>query len=199
MTRRLLLPALGAAAILACVTVAAAAVGELLQKPTRDVLVAARELRVLDATRNGGALINLAGREYDAVCSPAGRASLVSLSPGRKILVRGTRVSSGAFFAPQELAAAADLAGVHRLLATELADRVRATAHLLDGSVTWDGRPALLLRIGGDRPRVDLVVAANGLQPLGIRFRGASVSGSSALLPPHAETGPLVADRPVGC
>lgn len=199
MIRRVALPAAGAAAVLAAVTLGAAGLGSILRPPTPDVVLAAKELGVLDATRNGGALIVLAGRRLEARCSPDGRAALVSFGRADRILVRGTRVRSRWAVAPPLLAAAADLSGVHRLLAAELADRVRSTSHLLDGTVRWHGRRVLLLRIGGDRPRVDLLVDAATLRPVAIRFRARQFRGASTLLPPRLADGPLVDVRRIGC
>jgi hypothetical protein len=197
--RRVALPVAGAAAILAGATLAAAGLGTVLRPPTRDVLLATKELAILDATRNGGARITIAGERLDATCSPEGRTALVSFDTGGRIRVRGTRVTSTGAFTPALAAAVADLSGVHRLLATELADRVRSTSHLIDGVVRWQGRPALLLRLGDDRPRVDLVVSASTLRPLAVRFRASDVQGSSMLLPPHPDGGSLIGLRLVGC
>lgn len=197
--RHVLAPVAGAAAILAAVTLAAAAIGFVLKPPTRDVVLAAREVQVLDRTQNGGAEIDLAGRSLDATCWPSGRAALVSFDTGAHILVRGTHVTAHATFAPRLLAAAADLSGVHRLLAAELADRVRTTPHVIDGAARWRGRPVLLLRLGGNYPRVDLVVDRATLEPLAVRFRGRRISGSSRLLPPHPAGGPLIGLGRTGC
>jgi hypothetical protein len=171
---------ISASVLLTATAFAAAAVIDLLPPPSHGVLLAARELRVLARTGTSAAAITLDGVTYRTTCHTRGRTTVVTFGDGSKLAIRGVNARSDGVDRSL-LGALADLAGSHKLLSRELSNRIRHSSHVLDGTVAFDGRKAYLLRVSNLGPRVYLVVAARGLRPLGIRYAGADVSGSSLL------------------
>lgn len=172
---------ISAAVLLAATAFAAAAVTDLLPPPSHGVFLATRELRVLAQTSTSAASITLDGVAYTTTCRTRGRTTVVTVGNGAKLTIRSVNASSVGVD-PSRLGALADLAGSHKLLSRELTDRIRHSSHVFDGTVAFHGRKAYLLRVSNLGPRVYLVVAARGLRPLGIRYSGPGVSGSSLLV-----------------
>jgi len=175
------LVALGAAVLLAAVAVSAAAVTSLLPSPTRGVLTAAKEFRVLSSTATASASLTVNGVVQQTTCRTRGKTTFVSVAGGGRLVIRGVNVR-GSGIPMALLSAVADLAGSHQLLVHELSDRLSHSSVIIDGTPTIDGRSALALRLDNDGPRVDLLVTQRGLRPLGLSYRGAGVLGSSTLV-----------------
>ena len=171
---------ISAVVLLTATALSATAVTDLLPPPTRDVLLAMHELRVLARTRTSAAAITLNGATYRMTCHIRGQTTIVTVGDGSELAIRGVNARSDGVDRSL-LSALADLSGSHKLLSRELSDRIRHSSHVLGGTVGFDGQKAYLLRVGNLGPRVYLVVAARGLLPLGIRYAGGGVSGSSLL------------------
>lgn len=169
-----------ASVLLAATALAAAAVTDLLPSPSHGILLATRELRVLARTSTSAAAITLDGVAYRTTCDTRGQITVVTVADGSTLTIRAVHARSDAIHGVL-LGALADLSGSHRLLGRELSDRIRHSSHVLGGTVRFDGQKAYLLRVGNLGPRVYLVVAVRGLRPLGIRYAGGGVSGSSLL------------------
>jgi hypothetical protein len=169
-----------ASVLLTATVFAAAAVIDLLPPPSHGVLLAMRELHVLARTRTSAAAVTLDGATYRTACHTRGQTTVVTLGAGSELVIRGVNARSDAV-GRSLLGALADLAGSHKLLIRELSDRIRRSSRVLAGTVAFDGRKAYLLRVSNLGPRVYLVVAAHGFQPLGIRYSAAGLRGSSLL------------------
>jgi hypothetical protein len=186
--------ALIARALLAPVAIGTAAFGlvSILPHPTRADRIAVRALNVLDREHGAGAVISLDGQRVIAACRRLpSRHSLVTLSDGVRLVLRGTDVgvldagprfvASRAPLASAIVSAEADLAGSHTLYAKELIGRLVHRRPVLVGLTRFDGVAAYRLRLGRDRPRVELLVARRSLRPLAASYQSRWVSGTSRL------------------
>ena len=115
-------------------------------------------------------------------------------SNGDRLVLRGTQVRTyargGRAVArarsrePAELLAVkADLAGSHSLYAAALRARLGLGGTVLAGRASFRGVPAYRIRIGADRPRVELLVARRTLVPLAASYRSKQITAWSRLLP----------------
>jgi hypothetical protein len=176
-----------------------------MQRTTRQDVIAADALKLLEETRGSGAVMDVDGRRLVASCKALRvGSSIVELDDGTRLLVArtrvarlGARVSARTLLAPEPpdlVAAEANLAGSHDFYSRAL------TATLFSGRVVvrplrFDGRLAYALRLGDGRPLVELIVDRAGLQPLGARYASRTSSGTSRVF-----TEPqLRRHRPTGC
>lgn len=171
---------ISASVLLTATAFAAGAVTDLLPPPSNGVLLASRELRVLARTSTSAAAITIDGVRYRTTCLTRGRTTVVTVSDGSKLAIRGVNARSDGVDR-RLLSALADLSGSHKLLIRELSGRIRQSTHVLEGTVFFDDEKAYLFRLSSVRPRVYLVAAAGDLRPLGIRYAGARIRGSSRL------------------
>jgi hypothetical protein len=198
------------AAVFAALTVAlvGGAYGMLaagMKRATPQDRLAADALKVLDATRGSGAVIDVDGRRLVASCKALRvGSSIVDLDDGTRLLVARTRVarlrpvaSARELLAPDPpdlVAAEANLAGSHDFYSRAL------TATLFGGRVIvrptrFADRLAYALRLGDGRPLVELIVDRGSLRPLGARYVSRTSSGTSRLFTEPS----LRRYRPTGC
>jgi hypothetical protein len=161
--------------------------------------IAARTLVKLDRWRSQGALVRIGDRTIGATCTAARRGGVVTYADGARILVRGRHVhalqplptaperllATTAQASPELVSAEALLAGSRSLLVAGLAVRLSVVGDPLVGRTTIDGTPAYVLRLGRDRPRIELVVSRSTLEPLAIRYSSATLRGTSRPFPAH--------------
>ncbi|HZO63202.1 MAG TPA: hypothetical protein VFB35_09520 [Gaiellaceae bacterium] len=185
------------AAIRALAGVAAIAAGayflvSLLPHPSPGERIAVRALDVLQQHRGTRVMIDLGGKRLAARCRqlPHWR-SLVALEDGSRLILTGTRVvpldgermlAGRTEAGGQLLSAQADLAGSFQLYSKELIGRLQNGRPVVVGVDRVRGIPALRLRLGRDRPRVELLVSRRKLQPLAARYDGRYVHASMVLL-----------------
>jgi hypothetical protein len=165
-----------------------------LPPPTHEKRLAVRVLQVLQERRGAGAVISLDGREILARCRPLPPwRQLVTLSDGTRFALSGTRATripepgqrqleSTSLADAQLLSAQADLAGSRPLYTKEILGRLQHGRRVVVGTTRYRGVPAYRLRLGRDRPRVELLVSRRTFQPLAARYEGRWVKGSSRLL-----------------
>jgi hypothetical protein len=183
--------ALGAAAI------AAVSFGlvSLLPQPTRGERLGVRALGALQQRHGVGALMSIEGEPLVAGCRrlPPWR-HLVTISDGSRLVLSSTRVEradeGGRMLADarspraaQVISAEADLAGSFALYAKELIGRLQHGRPVVVGAGRFLGQPVYRLRLGRDRPRVELLVSRRSFAPVAARYTGRWVVGMSLLRP----------------
>ena len=170
-----------------------------LPRPSEDERLALRvlaELRSPSGTR--GAELRIGTARLVAHCRKVapGR-SVVTISDGTRLLVRGTRIKSftgarsgraltsrAASLERSELRSAqADLAGVRSLYAAQLRGRLLRGEDVYLGETTVAGVPAHRFRLGRDQPRLELLVGQGTLTPLAASYESRRLTGTSRLLP----------------
>ena len=158
--------------------------------------IAARALVKLDRWRSQGALVRIDGRTLRATCTPVRRGAVVTYADGARILVRGRRVralqpleangerllATTAQVDPELVSAEALLGGSRSLYVAGLAVRLGVFGDPLVGLTRIDGVPAYVLRLGRDRPRIELLVSRSALEPLAVRYSSARLHGTSRLV-----------------
>ena len=192
-----------AGGVLGALAVAAAsfALISTLPPPSEDERLAVRVLEVLARSGGGGAVLHVGGRAVVASCRRLpGRKRLVMLGDGERLVLQGTQVRSHTMgaravararprHAAELLAVKADLAGSHSLYATALRARLARGGAILGGLASFRGVPAYRIRLGADRPQVELLVARRTLAPLAARYRSRRVTAWSRLLPARGRPG----------
>jgi hypothetical protein len=157
--------------------------------------IAARALVALDRWRSQGALVRLDGRTRTATCTAVRRGAVVTYADGTRILVRWRHVhalrplepngerllATTAQADPELVSAAALLGGSRSLYIAGLAVRLSVFGDPLVGLTRVDGIPAYVLRLGRDRPRIELLVSRARLEPLAVRYSSATLQGTSRL------------------
>ena len=196
-TRRIVLPAVGAIVAAAAIAAAAFAVVSALPQPTQSDRIGVSVLRFLQDNRGRGSRMVVGGKLIAARCRRLSRSrSLVSLDDGAAFVlsgahVRGWRAGDRALAAvssesPLTRAAKADLAGSYRLYAAELTRQLENGHRVAARAVTLRGRPAYELELAPKSPRVVLVVDRRTLRPLAARFESARLTAKATLLSPRA-------------
>ena len=182
---------------LAAIVAAAYGLVATLPAPRDDERLALRVLEYLDEHRGSGALIALEDDVLTASCRklPPWR-SLVKLSDGSRLVLAGTRVhaqpqrgrrlESAQVVDPEQRAAQADLAGSYALYALELRSRLVHRRPMVSGVTRLGDTPAYVIRLGRDRPRVELLVHRVSLEPVAARYVSARLTGTSRLSSPIA-------------
>ncbi|HST24576.1 MAG TPA: hypothetical protein VLJ76_01145 [Gaiellaceae bacterium] len=156
-----------------------------------------RELRVLEHSRDGGAVMDVSGRRVLASCRRSRGHDLVRLSSGVTLVVTGVHV----YEAPSErrvlsvvhrrtlVAVQADLAGSHALWIRELESRLEL-GDLSAHPVLFDGRRVEEVVLRARRPFLGLVVDPKTLRPLGAIYDSPSTDASSRILDSRLGLGP---------
>jgi len=159
-------------------------------------------LRVLAELRGPagirGAELQIGTRRLIAHCRKVapGR-SVVTISNGARLVVRGTRIKSftGARSSGRALTSRAaleeselrsaqvDLAGIRGLYAAQLRGRLLRGEDVYLGETTVAGVSAHRFRLGRDQPRLELLVEQETLTPLAARYESRRLKGMSRLLP----------------
>lgn len=192
MTARVLFGALAGT-----LTVAGAAYGlvSTLPSPRPGDRLGVRVLDRLEHARGSGSVIELAGDRVPVRCRRLppyehllvfgdGTRLVLSGTRVRPLPVRGRRLESARSRYPDLLAAQADLAGSYSLYSRLLAQRLARGRQVVVGRARVHGRPALRIRLGRDRPAVELLVDRRTLRPLAATYSSATLSARSVLTPP---------------
>jgi hypothetical protein len=202
LSRKVVLPPVGAAT--AAVTVAAAAYALVvsLPQPTASDRTGVRVLRFLETKRGAGSEISVGGKTLTARCIRVSRrGNLVSLSDGNRFMLVGSHIRAwrtpdrslaAVESDPLLHAAEADLAGSYSLYIDELTAELENGHRVLGGATLFGGRPAYAVHLSADRPRATLFVDRGTLAPLGASFESAGLHGRAVLQPPasaHSEAG----------
>ena len=184
-----------AATGLAAIVLAAYALVAMLPAPREDERLALRVLQFLDEHRGSGAVMTLGDDVVTASCRklPPWR-SLVTLTDGSRLVLAGTRVGvptprgrsleSAQPVDGERRAAQADLAGSYGLYALELRSRLVHRRPMLAGTTRVGDTPTYVIRLGRDRPRVELLVHRTSLVPVAARYVSARLDGTSRLAAP---------------
>ena len=196
-----------ATALLGLLGVAAAsfALISTLPGPTHGERLGVDVVRSLQSSRGRGAVIHLGRTVLVASCRPlSGSRRAISLSNGERLLLAGTRLretasprrSSARRLAGRRAAAHASspallelaamkagLAGSYAFYSAALKTRLMRGKEVFAGRTTFRGVPAFRIRLGADRPQVELVVDRRTLSPLAVTYRSRRASGWSRLLP----------------
>ena len=184
-TLRRLTPFLAGTALAALLAAGAFALQTTLSPPTPADALALRvvaELQSIRSLRSDQRLSWLPS--VDARCLAGRVQDTVSLSDGRTLAVDASHVvrTRGRWRRRLLIDAEARLAACPRLLVAEIGARLFAGERVLDGTLTFDRRPAYRLRVEGGPPSVVLIVDRHGLRPLAVRFRTARLAGSSRIV-----------------
>ena len=185
-----------------------------LARPSKDDRVAVALLGRLEHTRGTRSLELVNGRLLSVRCrrlSP--HRQEIALGQGGRLVLAGRRIVAAVaptaggdrFLASREappsldlLSAEAALAGSHNFYASVLAGRLLAGRSIIAGTILLRGRRVYRIRVGRDRPRVDLLVDSRTLDLLAATYASAHVVGWADLAPslPGRE---LTSPRVVGC
>ena len=170
-----------------------------LPRPTDDERLAVQVVARLHRPAAGGAPIHVGRGSFVASCRRlSGGRTLVLLDNGERFVVSRTRVHdrtpapdgrtlTGRSARDRELVAVkAALAGIHNLYATSLRGRLMRGADVVAGRRLFRGRLTYRIRVGKDRPAVEILVAADTLAPVAATYRSRRVAAWSRLLPPPA-------------
>jgi hypothetical protein len=151
----------------------------------------ARVLGVLERLHGTGSVIHLGGKRLFARCHRLyGYLQLVAYSDGSRTILRsaavvsdGRRLASDGLAAERQVALA-DLGGDFQLYTQALLVRLNQRGLVVDGSTRVRNQPALRIRLGHDRPRLELLVAIRNLRPLAASYRSKRLRGDAILLAP---------------
>ena len=190
-----------------CVAAGAALafVGAVLPRPSPEDVIGVKILRMLETTRGGGAVIRLGGRTLIAECRELSQSRRgIFLDDGTRIFLRGTRIilsrSPGgertltALQSPETPAAAADLGGSHFLYVAQLAGSIVRGRHAVRGTTWFEGHEVYRVRLGRERPLVELLVDRTTLDPVAAHYRSSRLEGWSRLYDAARGRGLLRAD-----
>jgi hypothetical protein len=154
----------------------------LLPRPGFGDRLAVSLIRMLDREKVARSVVVLGDARFAATCRQISRADAL-VAVGRRDLVRvsGTHVVAvGTRLVELHVVSLADLAGCPRLIAAELARRLRAPQAIVAAPTIFNGVPAYRLTLAR-RPHVVLLVTRKARRPFALVFTGERLRGWSEL------------------